>query len=183
MIARRTFAAHLSIFIGSDGTLLAGLQIPSSNCKLGMRHRPRFGKIVGVDRRAPVQRPAIAPWIVRVCRLRKLNHSPLSQHCRLAGLLSLGSRPLSGNSVQHAESNSPPRFGPLTELRRGPRPDSVHSFFGRFERSSPRRGGAVKFHFCGWIGIFATWLCHNLCVWAQLRRRRFKFRNVFHIGL
>ena len=92
----------------------------------------------------------------RSARLRKLNHSLLSRCCWLAGLLNLDSRPLTGNSVRRAGSNSPPRSGPRSELRRGPGPDSVHSFFGRFERSSPGGGGTRKAHFSGRAGTFAA---------------------------
>jgi len=74
----------------------------------------------------------------------------------LAGLLNLDSRPLTGNSVRRAGSNSPPRSGPRPELRCEPGPDSVHSFFGRFERSSPGGGGTRKVHFSGRAGVFAA---------------------------
>jgi len=75
----------------------------------------------------------------------------------LAVLLNLVSRPLTGNSVRHAGSNSPPGPGPRSELRCEPGPDSVHSFFGRFERSSP--GGLVtrKVHFPRRAVVFAAW--------------------------
>jgi hypothetical protein len=69
----------------------------------------------------------------------------------------LDSRPLSGNSVRRAGSNSPPRSGPRPELRRGRGRDSVHSFFERFERSSPGGGGTRRVHFSAWVEIFATW--------------------------
>ena len=97
-----------------------------------------------VHLRAAVQSASYCAWIV-----------PSAHH--LSGLLNLDSRPLSGNSVRRAGSNSPPRSGPQPELRRGPAPDSVHSFFGRFERFSPGGGGTRKVHFSGWVGIFATW--------------------------
>jgi hypothetical protein len=96
-----------------------------------------------LSRSCPADRPA---------RLRKLNHSLLSRYCRLAGLPNLDSRPLIGNSVRRAGSNSPPRSGPRSELRRGPGPKSVHSFFVRFERSSPGSAGFRKVHFSGRAG-------------------------------
>src|SRR3984893_11344487 len=74
----------------------------------------------------------------------------------VAGFLNLDSRPLTGNSVRRAGSNSPPRSGPRSELRRGPGPESVHSFFVRFERFSPGSAGFRKVHFSGKAGIFAA---------------------------
>jgi hypothetical protein len=61
----------------------------------------------------------------------------------LARLLNFDSRALPENSVRRAGSNSPPRSGPRSELRRGPGPNSVHSFFGNFE-SSPPVGGQTR---------------------------------------
>jgi hypothetical protein len=92
----------------------------------------------------------------RPARSRKSNHSLLSRCCRLAGPPNFDSRPLTGNSVRRAGSNSPPRSGPRSELRRGPGPDSVHGFFVRFERSSPESAGFRKVHFSGRAGIFAA---------------------------
>jgi hypothetical protein len=91
-----------------------------------------------------------------VSQVAKLNQNPLCRHCRLASLLNFNSRPLIGNSVRRAESNSPPRSGPRPELRRGLGPDSVRRFFARFEHSSPASGGTPKIHFSGRAGIFAV---------------------------
>jgi hypothetical protein len=73
----------------------------------------------------------------------------------LAGLLDLD-RPLTGNSVRRAGSNSPPGSGRRPELRCEPGRDSVHSFFARFERSSPGGRGTQKVHFSGRAGVFAA---------------------------
>jgi len=82
---------------------------------------------------------------------------------------------LTGNSVRRVGSNSPPRSGPRQELRRGPGPDSVHSFFGRFACSSPAGGGVPKLRFSGWIVIcvmrrstpqvwaLKCWSCWSVC--------------------
>jgi hypothetical protein len=105
----------------------------------------------------------------RSARLRNLNHDPLSRHCRFSGLLSLDSRPVTGNSVRRAGSNSPRRSGPPPELRRGPGPDSVHSFFGRFARSSPGGGGTLRpgWELCG-IASVITFAFGRGCAAAGL---------------
>ena len=148
------------------------MQISSSRCKLGVRYRSRFEKrpfavpsshscSVGklehfdFDSRSAIN-VSRSCRVDRSARLRKLNDNPQSRHRRPVGLLSLHSRPLTGNSVRRAGSNSPPRSDPRPELRRGPGPDSVHSFFGRFERSSPGGGGTRTVHFSGRAGIFAA---------------------------
>lgn len=97
--------------------------------------------------------PALLPH--RSARLRKLNQCFLSRTLPACRFPNLDSRPLTGNSVRRAGSNFPPRSGPRLELRRGPGPDSVHSFFGSFERSSPGSGATRKIHLL-WVGIFAA---------------------------
>jgi hypothetical protein len=104
-------------------------------------------RTISLSRSCPANRPA---------KLRKSNYSLLSRCCRLAGLLNSDSRPLIENSVRRAGSNSPPRSDPRSELRRGPEPNSVHSFFVRFERPWPGAAGFRKVHFSGRAGIFAA---------------------------
>ena len=73
-------------------------------------------------------------------------------------VLNSHSPPLTGNSVRRAGSNSPPRSGLRSELRRGPGPGSVHSSFVGFESSSPGRGDAREIRFSvTWIFAALHW--------------------------
>jgi hypothetical protein len=63
---------------------------------------------------------------------------------------------LTGDSVRHAESNSPPRSGLRPMFRRGPTPGSVRSFFVNFESSSPAGDGTRKIRVLG-TGIVVSW--------------------------
>jgi hypothetical protein len=117
----------------------------------------------------------------RPARLRKSNHNLLSRCCRLAGLLNLDSRPLTGNSVRRAGSNSPPRSGPRSEIRRGPGPDSVHSFFVRFDVPRLRARDSGRSISPDGLGSSRHRVGHTLRIWAWRHCRRFKFRNVFHV--
>ena len=73
-------------------------------------------------------------------------------------VLNSHSPPLTGNSARRAGSNSPPRSGLRSELRRGPGPGSVHSSFVRFEGSSPGGGDVREIQFSvTWIFAALHW--------------------------
>jgi hypothetical protein len=117
----------------------------------------------------------------RSARLRNLNHDPLSRHCRFSGLLSLDSRPVTGNSVRRAGSNSPRRSGPRQSFGAGQGQIAFIVSLGALRVPRLGAGEPERLISPAGVGALRHSVGHNLRIWARLRRRRSRFRNVFHV--